>query len=239
MYDLHCHMLPGIDDGPETLAEALGMARLAVAEGIVKSVVTPHIHVARYRNDLARIEAAVAAYRRALAAAEIALEIGFAAEVRLDYDILPMIEEGRIPFVGALDGKKVMLLELPPGSVPLGSDKLVAWLAGRGIRPMIAHPERNKEIMRDSAKLKPFVDAGCLVQLTADAVAGGFGEVCRVRALEFLDRGWVTILASDAHDTEVRPPRLKPGIAAAAKILGAKAALELVDAAPRRIVDGR
>ncbi len=238
MYDLHCHLLPGIDDGPETLDEALAMARLAVAEGIQKSVVTPHLHVGRWDNDRAAIEAAVSDYRRALAAADIALEIGFAAEVRCDYDILPLIAQDRVPFLGTLDGKRVLLLEFPHSQVPVGGDKLVARLLANNIQPMIAHPERNKDIMRDLAKLEPFIEAGCLVQLTADAIAGGFGAKAKKRAREMLERGWVTVIASDAHDTELRPPRLHKGLAAAAKIVGEAAARAMVDDIPRRIVEG-
>ncbi len=237
MYDLHCHLLPGIDDGPGTLAEGLAMARLAVGEGIQKAIVTPHLHVGRWDNDRVVIEAAVAAYRAALADAGIALQIGFAAEVRCDYDILPLIEEGRVPFLGSLDGERVLLLELPHSHVPLGSDKLVAWMRSRGIRPMLAHPERNKDVLRDLRRLEPFVDAGCLLQLTADAVAGGFGAEARQRAHEILARGWATVMASDAHDRKARPPRLREGVAAAAKIVGEVAARALVDDTPRRIVE--
>ena len=238
MYDLHCHLLPGIDDGPETLAEALEMARLAVAEGIRKSVVTPHLHVGRWDNDRAVIEGAVANYRRELADAGIALEVGFAAEVRSDYEILPLIEAERVPFLGTLDGKQVLLLELPHSHVPLGSDKLVDWLMAHGIRPMIAHPERNKDIMRDLAKLEPLVEAGCLLQLTADAIAGCFGVEPKQRAREILERGWATLIASDAHDSKARPPRLRKGLAAAAKYVGEPAARALVEDVPRRIVEG-
>ena len=214
------------------------MARLAVANGITEVHVTPHVHVGRWDNDHAIIEEAVAAHRVQLALAAIPLKLGFAAEVRLAYEVLPLIEEGRVPFLGELEGYKVMLLELPHSHVPVGSDKFVAWLLKRGIRPMIAHPERNKEIMRDSSRLRPFIVDGCLLQLTADAVAGEFGEVCERRAIEFLEHGWVTVLASDAHDVETRPPRIAPGLAVAASILGSDAAQLLVEGNPRRIVYG-
>jgi len=237
MYDLHCHLLPGIDDGPETRAEGLAMARLAVGEGIHKAVVTPHLHVGRWDNDRAAIEAAVAVYRRELAGAGIALEIGFAAEVRSDYEIVPLIDEERVPFLGTLDGKRVLLLELPHSHVPVGSDKLVDWLMAHDIQPMIAHPERNKDIMRDLAKLEPFVMAGCLLQLTADAIAGGFGAEAKKCARDILERGWATVIASDAHDSEARPPRLRKGLAVAAKIVGEAAARALVEDIPRRIVE--
>ncbi len=238
MIDLHCHLLPGIDDGPETLADALAMARLAVGNGITEAHVTPHLHVGRWDNDLAGIKKAVEAYRGELAAAAIPLKLGFGAEVRLAYEVLPLIEAGRVPFLGKWDGLDVLLLEMPHGHVPVGSDKFVGWLMNRGIRPMIAHPERNKEIMRDSAKLAPFVLAGCLVQLTAGAVAGEFGDECEARAIEFLANGWVTVLASDAHDVDTRPPSMTPGLEVARSILGSEAAQALVEGNPRRIVYG-
>ena len=212
------------------------MARIAVANGIEEAHVTPHLHMGRWDNDLPKITAAVEAYRAALASAGIPLVVGFAAEVRLDYEILPMIEAGRVPFLGMLDGYKVMLLEFPHSHVPVGADKFTSWLLARNIRPMIAHPERNKELMRDPGKLEPFVNEGCLLQLTADAISGSFGEICALRAREFLERGWVSVIASDAHDTVDRPPRIAPGRDAAAKIIGEEGALRLTHGTPLRIV---
>ena len=238
MIDLHCHLLPGIDDGPETLEEALAMARLALADGIEKAYVTPHLHVGRYDNDLERIREAVAKHRLELKAANIPLELGFAAEVRCDYDIVPLIEEGRVPFFGTLEGYQVMLLEFPHSHVPVGADKLVDWLLARRIRPMIAHPERNKDILREPQKILPFIRQGCLLQVTADAVSGGFGRDCAKRAAEFLEQGWVAVLASDAHDTESRPPRISAGRDAAARIVGAEEAARMTREMPLAIVAG-
>ena len=238
MIDLHCHLVPGIDDGPRTLAESLAMARMAVAEGITAARTTPHIHVGRYENDLASIEKAIEELRAALEAEAIPLELSFAAEVRLDYEVLPMIEAGRVPFLGELDGYRVLLLEFPHSHVPVGADKFVAWLLARRIRPMIAHPERNKDLMRDPAKIEPFVKEGCLLQLTADAVAGEFGELCALRSREFLQRGWVTVLASDAHDTGDRPPRIARGRDAAAQWVGEAEARRLTQDTPLRILRG-
>lgn len=238
MIDLHCHLLPGIDDGPATLDEALEMARIAVANGIEEACVTPHMHPGRWDNDLAKISEVAETYRAALAEARIPLMLGFAAEVRLEYDVLPLIEAGRVPFLGKLDGYQVMLLEFPHSHVPVGADKFVAWLLARNIRPLIAHPERNKDLMREPARLEPFVRAGCMLQLTADSVAGGFGELCALRAREFLQHGWVSVLASDAHDTVDRPPRMAPGRNVAAKIVGEEEALRMTHGTPLRIVRG-
>ena len=236
MIDLHCHLLPGVDDGPEDLKTSLQLARHAVAAGIRISMVTPHMHAGRYANRAESIRAAAQAFQADLDAEGIALQIHSAAEVRLDHDVLAWVAEGHVPFLGAWQGDRVMLLELPHSHVPVGADKLVDWLLKQGIRPMIAHPERNKDIMRSVDKLLPFVRLGCMLQVTAGAVAGAFGEAARLRAVDLLGRGWVTVLASDAHNLEARPPELEPGRAAAAAIVGEAESWNLVRHRPAEIL---
>jgi protein-tyrosine phosphatase len=238
MIDLHCHLLPGIDDGPETMEEALALAAHAVQSGIVRAVATPHVHVGRYDNELASIAADLARFRTELERRNIPLELGLGAEVRLGEDIIAMVMEERIPYLGERDGYRIMLLELPHSHVPVGSDKFVAWLLKQKIRPLIAHPERNKDVHHDINKITPFVSMGCWLQVTAGAVAGNFGEPSRKRAVQLLERGWVTVLASDAHNLEHRPPELEPGRRAAAAIVGEEESWKLVRDTPLSIVDG-
>jgi protein-tyrosine phosphatase len=109
-------------------------------------------------------------------------------------------------------------------------------LLDRNIRPMIAHPERNKDVMRSLDKILPFLEAGCMLQVTAGSVAGAFGTVAQRRAFEMLERGWVTVLASDAHNCKYRPPELEPGRAAAARVIGEAAADDLVRYRPASIL---
>jgi protein-tyrosine phosphatase len=218
--DLHCHLLPGIDDGPEDLPTALKLAQHAVAAGIRVATVTPHMHPGRYENRAQGIRQLAGRFQVELDQRGIALRIQAAAEVRLDHDVLTWVADDQVPYLGSWQGEKVMLLELPHSHVPVGADKLVEWLLKQGIRPMIAHPERNKDIMRNVDKLLPFVRLGCLFQVTAGAVAGSFGEPACKRAMDLLERGWVTVLASDAHNLDARPPELEPGRAAAAAIVG-------------------
>jgi protein-tyrosine phosphatase len=212
------------------------LARLAVANGITHSVVTPHVHPGRYENDAGSIRAAVDAFRAQLRAEGIPLQLGCAGEVRLSVEMLAMVEQDRIPYYGELDGYRILLLELPHSHVPPGSEQLVGWLLNLKIRPMIAHPERNKDVMRNVAKLQPFIDAGCLFQVTAGSVAGMFGEYAMQTAHALLEAGHVTLLASDAHNRDFRPPRLDHGRDAAARIVGEKAAQDLVYARPRALV---
>jgi protein-tyrosine phosphatase len=238
MVDLHCHLLPGIDDGPATLADAIRLARHAVASGIEKSVVTPHILPNRYDNTLAGIREAAAQFRAELADRDIPLTIGYAAEVRIGPEIMSLVDEELLPTLGSADGYRIVLLEFPDSHILPGSDKLAAWLLGHKIRPLIAHPERNKEVMRDIAAIGPFVQMGCWLQVTAGSVCGVFGPRCRERARQLLERGWVTVLASDAHNMPARMPELEPGRAAAEEIVGEAESWRLVRERPAAITAG-
>lgn len=236
MIDLHCHILPGIDDGPETMDEALELARMVVARGITHSVVTPHIQPGTWDNDRRIIQKTYEQFREALAQAGIDLKLGMAAEVRVCGEIMPLFMQEQLPFLGEWEGSRVMLLELPHGGIPVGTDKLVQWLIQRDVLPMIAHPERNKAIMRDLDKIEPFVDMGCLFQVTAGSLAGQFGGQAQDRAQAIIEEGWATILASDAHNRQHRPPNLDEGRAAAVRFLGEEVAQELVYDAPLKLV---
>lgn len=194
------------------------------------------MHAGRYDNRAANIRHTAQTFQRTLDAEGIPLQILSAAEVRLDHEILSWVAEEHIPYLGHWQGQRVMLLEFPHSHVPVGADKLVAWLLKHQIRPMIAHPERNKDILRSVDKLAPFIQLGCLLQVTAGAVAGTFGEYARVRAADLLAKGWVTVLASDAHNLEARPPELEPGRAAAALIVGEEESWRLVRDRPAAII---
>ncbi len=227
MIDVHCHLLPGIDDGPASMEESIKLARLALSNGISHAVATPHIQPGRYENTRAIIEDAYLQYIAALHERRIPLRVGMAAEVRICPEIMMLLNEEHLPFLGN-ERHRILLLELPHSHVPPGSDNLIKWLVSKGIRPLIAHPERNREIMLKPDKLRPFMQSGCLVQMTAGSVAGSFGENARQAAEYILKRGWATVLASDAHNLTSRTPDLIHGVNAAAKIIGAKAARALV-----------
>lgn len=236
MIDLHCHLLPGVDDGPESMEEAVALCRHAVASGITHSVVTPHVHPGRYENDARNIPSVVSALRAELLKEDIPLQLGFSGEVRISPEILPMVLAGHIPFHGTWQGRQVLLLEFPHSHILPGSDKLVKWLLQRNIVPMIAHPERNKDVMRDISRLHEFVQMGCLFQVTAGALAGRFGESAERRAREIVAEGWATVLASDAHNLRSRPPELSEGVEVAASLIGDAAARRLVQDNPWTIV---
>ena len=235
MYDLHCHLLPGIDDGAENDAQALALARAAVAAGITHSVLTPHFHPGRYENEFADVQTRAASFRRLLEKEGVPLAVGIAGEVRAGPEAMELLMRGTLPLLGDWQGMPVVLLEFPHGQLPVGSEKLIAWMIRNGVRPLVAHPERNKDILRDFDRVAPLVAEGALLQVTADSVSGGFGPFAKQRSIELLERGWVTILASDAHNLEHRPPRLEAGRAAAAEIVGEEESWRMVRDRPRAI----
>jgi len=235
MIDLHCHILPGIDDGAKNLPDALALARYAVSAGITHSVLTPHIQFDRYQNDKNSIKASFDNFQQKLIQEKIPLQIGFAAEVRIDPQIIDWVNEGRIPFLGRQDTTDLILLELPHSHIPAGTENMIRWLTTKNIVPVIAHPERNKAIMKEPNKLNSLYNSGCLFQLTAGAVAGQFGESSRVTAEKLLINNMVTLLATDAHNLKHRPPELEPGRRAAEKLIGESASWDLVTTNPQSI----
>lgn len=239
MIDLHSHLLPGIDDGAPDLATALELAKIAVNDGITHMVCTPHIHPGRYDNTIESIQQALAQLQQGLVEQQINLVINAAAEVRFGVEIMSAVKQQSIPFLGEWQGKPVLLLEFPHGEVPFGAEHLTAWLLQHGIKPLIAHPERNKGLLRAPEKLKPFLEQGCLLQVTAGAVAGRFGQAAQELAHKLLKENRVTILASDAHNIDHRPPILSEGRDAAAAIIGEAAAQRLVVDNPWQIAQNK
>jgi protein-tyrosine phosphatase len=236
LIDIHCHFLPGIDDGPSTIEESLQLARLAVANGITHTVTTPHIHAGRWENNASIIKTIGFDFKCALIENNSPLQLEVAAEVRIGVEIMDQINHRQIPFLGRWGGKKVMLLEMPHSHVPMGIERMVSWLLERNILPMVAHPERNKDVHRKLSKLDPLIELGCLFQVTASSVSGQWGKSSKKCAIQLLEKGVVTVLASDAHNIKNRPPDLRMGRDAAAEIIGENEAYRLVLDNPWAIV---
>src|ERR1700685_1539592 len=147
MIDLHCHFLPGIDDGAQNLADALALAQAAADDGITYSVMTPPILPGRYENTRSSIEQVFKAFRSALRKARIPLHIGMAAEVRLSPEIVALLSQNEGPVLGELNGYRIILLEFPHTEITPGAEKLIERLLKQKIRPLIAHPERNQDVI--------------------------------------------------------------------------------------------
>jgi len=231
MLDIHCHLLPGIDDGPQSMEQSVALARYAVQAGITHAVLTPHIHPGVYNNTARSIAQIGLAFKAALSIFSIPLKVALAAEIRICPELIKMVQCDKFSKVciGQMDDDRVILLEFPHSHIPPGSRQLIESLMENRVKPVIAHPERNKAFFIDPGRLEPFVSMGCMVQLTASSVAGRFGRNAQRTAMHFLKQGWVDVLASDAHNLSFRPPELIEGVEAASRLVGEDAAYAMVN----------
>jgi protein-tyrosine phosphatase len=234
MIDLHCHILPGIDDGPTDLSVSLAMARAAVKDGITFIACTPHIYPGLYENNRLGIEGAVEDFRRQLAANDVPLQLGTGADVHLAPDLVGGIRTGRVP---TICGTRYLLLEPPHHVAPPRFNESVFTLMAAGYVPVITHPERLSWIETHYSVFTDLVKQGAWMQLTAGSLTGRFGRRPQYWADRMLDEGMVHILATDSHHIDKRPPLLAEGRDAAAKRLGAEEATHLVLTRPQGILD--
>lgn len=239
MIDLHCHILPGVDDGARTMSEALELVRAALENGISGAVLTPHVYPGVWDNGQTNLRLALRALQNAIVANDLSFQVVLGAELRVHPDNLARVIARRLPLIGRYADSDVALIEFPDGSIPPGSLQACQGLLAAGIRPLIAHPERNKDVMRDPARILPFVEAGCLLQVTAASVIGQFGEAALGCAHDLLARGVVTVVASDMHNLRSRPPRMREAREALARLYGQGFAHRLTMDVPRQIVEAR
>ena len=234
MIDLHCHLLPGIDDGAPDWATALAMARIAVADGIVVTACTPHIYPGLYENNGPAIRQAVAALQTRLAEADVPLRLTHGADTHIAPDLVAGLRAGRVP---SLHDSRYFLLEPPHHVAPPRLAETVFELLAAGYVPVITHPERLSWI---EDRYETFVDLarrGTWLQVTSGSLTGRFGEAARYWGERLLDEGWVHILATDAHGADRRPPLLAEGRRAAERWVGAEEAVNLVETRPQGILD--
>ena len=227
MVDLHCHCLPGLDDGTVDLAEAVALCRLLAAEGVGTVVATPH-QLGRYgaTNGVARVQAAVGELTKALAAAEIPLTVLPGGDVRVQDNLPAALDAGDACTVG--DARRWVLLEMPE-TVALDIGPLLTELQGRGISCLLTHPERYAWIDGVFPQILRWRNTrGMLLQITAGSLLGGFGPESERRAWQWLENGLVDIIASDAHGPQRRPPRLAAARAAIVQRCGEKVAARVL-----------
>jgi protein-tyrosine phosphatase len=233
--DLHCHMLPNLDDGASDLATALAMARLAVADGIKSTACTPHIYPGLYDNDAARIRAAVRAFQRHLEDEGIPLTVTDGADIQIVPGLVQSLKSGAYP---TLNGSRYFLFEPSHHTVPARFPESIFDALASGFVPLITHPERLTWL--DEAHYGWFVKAarqGAWLQVTAGALTGRFHRGAKYWGERMLDDGIVHVLATDAHSVKGRPPLLAEGREIAARWVGAEEAERLVRGRPRSVID--
>lgn len=234
MIDLHCHILPGIDDGAPDLKVSLAMARCAVADGITHTACTPHIYPGLYENQQAGIEQAITQLRAVFAAEDIPLQLCIGADTHLAPDLIASIRGGRVP---TLNGSRYLLLEPPHHVAPPQFEESVFQLMAAGYVPVITHPERLSWIETHYPIFQRLVKQGAWMQLTSGSLTGRFGRRPQYWAVRMLEERIVHILATDSHHIDRRPPLLAEGREAAARRIGEEQAKYLVTTRPQGILD--
>ena len=241
MIDLHAHILPGIDDGPRSLEEALEMARLAVADGITTMVATPHLFRRRSvefhdLNPPDDIRQAVDRFNAKLAEEHIDLTVLPGCEIPLFPEIIKFIDENRIITIN--EGARYIFLEMPDSVIPPATEDIIFQLNSRGLTPIITHPERNLVFYQMPDKLRRFISLGCLAQITARSLTRGFGWGVSRFTKKLVREGLVHIMATDAHNVAKRPPVMGNALKKLSKLVGESQAWDMVATVPERIIRG-
>ncbi len=233
--DIHCHMLPGLDDGAVNLGVSLAMAEIAVADGISTVVVTPHQLGTYTRNHGKTVRAFASRFQRELTQRGIPLRVLPGADVRIEPDMIQGLRSGDV--VSLADQRRHVLLELPHELyVPLGG--LLDGLKSAGMIGILSHPERNQGILREPHLVGELVDAGCLMQVTAGSLVGSFGPQIRDFSEWLLGEGLVHFLATDAHGMENRRPIMSRAFHRAIELVGQTQAEDLCCLNPTAVIEG-
>lgn len=234
--DIHCHLLPGIDDGAADWSQSLAMARMAANDGIATIVATPH-QLGNYSHNRAEtILGLVGELQTRLDEEDIPLRVLPGADVRIEPEMVAKVLKGEVLALGGRT--RYVLLELPHELyVPL--DRLLAELEGAGLVGVLSHPERNLGLLAQPQVVESLVDAGCLMQVTAGSLIGTFGPPMTAMAERLLSRGLVHFLATDAHGPKSRRPLLRRAFERAAELAGHKAACAMCCDNPSLLVADR
>lgn len=236
MIDLHCHLLPGIDDGARDLEMSLAMARAAAADGISVVACTPHIMPGMYPNRGPDIRQRVAALDAEVRKARINVSIVEGADVHVAPDLPEKLRNGEVL---ALGGTRYFLFEPPHHVVPPRIEQLVKRSVEAGYVPILTHPERLTWIAQSYDVVETLNQAGCLIQVTAGAVTGAFGQTAQKYARMLAEDGRIDIIASDAHNLTSRPPMLSKAVEAMANWVGESSARAMVLDTPAAILRNR
>lgn len=216
--DVHCHCLPGLDDGPASMAQALELCRALLADGITDVVATPH-QLGRYEglNRAPAVRQAVGALRESLAAASLPLNVMAGADVRLDERIPGLLEADQV--LTLADRGTALLLEMPHETL-IDLSPLIAALGTRGVQVILTHPERHRALRLRPQGLGRWLQMGMGLQVTAGSLLGDFGDSAEQAAWHWVRSHADVLVASDAHDTSARAPKMSAAFEAIAHRLG-------------------
>lgn len=233
MVDIHCHILPALDDGAKSLDESLEMAEMAIEDGITHVVATPHAN-AEFRFDFDLVRARCNEIQAKLGNR---LELATGCDFHLSVENLAKIRDSSTKY--SINQKRYLLVEFADFAIPPTADDALHGLQDMGLVPIITHPERNPLIRSQPERLWRWLKQGCFVQVTAQSLLGKWGESTRKQAEEWIDLKIVHFLASDAHNTGQRPLRLRKAYGLVAERWGESLAQSLFHDNPLAAFEGR
>lgn len=235
MIDLHTHVLPRVDDGPDSLEEALETVCALASGGTQVIVATPHNMPGIFEAGVEQIKFAAEALRDVLATTEVPVRLLVGQEITFRPGLLEKLERGELLTINETG---YFLMEFPPYFVPPGVREFIFEARLQGLTPILAHPERNEVLARDPGLLSGFVEGGMLTQLTASSVFGRMGSNAGNAARMMLRDGLAHTIATDSHSFRFGPGDLQAALHAATEIVGEEAALRLVQTNAAAIIEG-
>jgi protein-tyrosine phosphatase len=236
MIDIHTHILPGLDDGSPNIEESLAMARIAIADGIDTIIATPHVLSGVYDNTPEQISQAVDQLNTILQAEGLPLEILPGSECHLEPDLPSRLAEGRLMTLN--NTGRYLLVELPTSMVPDYTGRILYEIQLQGVIPIIAHPERNTEIIRHPDLLIEYARRGVLSQVTTASLVGHFGKTVKKAAAILITTGTAQFIASDAHSSKHRTPVISPATQELQALGGPDLVKTLLEKNPEKIQNG-
>ena len=235
MIDIHHHCLPDVDDGPREWEEAVAMCRMAADEGIETIVATPHVLRGRWRTaPIAELEARIDTLRDKVGPAPRLL---LGSEYFFAHDVAEVLRAGNA--IVPLAGSRYVLIELASNNVPPLLDQPLYRMQLEGWTPIIAHPERNIVLQSKPDVLASLIEIGARMQVTAGSLTGEFGSAAQKAAEAWITGGLVHFIATDAHNTTKRPPKVRAAIAALKALAGDTVADALVRRNPAAVIENR
>ena len=213
MVDIHHHLLTGFDDGASSLETSLAMARIAADDGITHVVCTPHAND-KFPYDPELVRDKITELQGLLTRDQIHLQLGRGADFHLTFDNIQLAL--REPERFSINGRGYLLVELPDFGLPPNLAETFYELQLAGLPPILTHPERNPTLQAERHRMRDWLRGGLLVQLTAGSVLGHMGKAAKKMSHTLLRNRWVHFLATDAHNTTSRPPKMREAYEAVA-----------------------
>ncbi|MFS0892091.1 tyrosine-protein phosphatase [Peribacillus frigoritolerans] len=235
MIDIHCHILPGVDDGSADMKESMNMAKKAVEAGITHLFATPHHLNEKYVNAKRDIIERAVRLNGSLKQNNIPLTIHLGQEVRIHRDIFTSLEKEEILTLN--DNGTYLLLELPSGKVPTYTQEVIYELLLKGITPIIVHPERNKELIANHKLLFELVQEGALTQITSGSIIGNFGKSIQSFSKKIIEHNLAHFIATDAHNIGSRGFTLQQAYETITKAYGIQSAFYFKENAEQLLKD--